>query len=46
VQNRVALYTEVGDNSILECLGIDIPANLVLGAVGGYQEIIKFLKRR
>lgn len=40
------IVTEMGDNSVLKKLGIDLPANLVLGAVGGYQEIAKLLKRR
>jgi hypothetical protein len=38
--------TEMGDDSVLKKLGIDLPANLVLGAVDGYQEIAKMLKRR
>ena len=38
--------TEMGDDSILKSLDINLPANLVLGAVNGYQEITEFLKRR
>jgi len=38
--------TDMGDDSVLKKLGIDLPANLVLGGVDGYQEIIEFLKRR
>jgi len=36
--------TEIGDDSILRTLDINLPANLVLGAVSGYQEITEFLK--
>jgi len=38
--------TEMGDDSVLKSLGINLPANLILGAVDGYQEITEFLKRR
>lgn len=40
------IATDMGDDSVLKKLGIDLPANLVLGAAGGYQEIAKMLKRR
>lgn len=40
------ITTEMGDDSVLKKLDIDLPANLVLGSVGGYQEIAKILKRR
>jgi len=46
VASDAHVVTEVGDNFILKSLGIDLPANLVLGAVDGYQEITEFLKRR
>jgi len=46
VASDAHIVTEIGDNSVLKKLGIDLPDDLVLGAVGGYQEIAKFLKRR
>ena len=46
VTSDAHIVTEVGDDSILKRLSINLPANLVLGEVDGYQEIIEFLKRR
>lgn len=46
VASDAHIVTEMGDDSVLKKIGIDLPANLVLGAVGDYQEIAKLLKRR
>ena len=46
VASDAHVVTEVGDDSILKHLGIDLPAKLILGAIGGYQEITESLKRR
>lgn len=46
VASDARVATEIRDDSILKSLGINLSANLVLGAVEGYQEIIEFLKKR
>jgi len=46
VSSDAHIATEIGDDSILSDLGIQIPEGLILGGKNGYNEVIKFLTSR
>lgn len=46
VSSDAHIATEIGDDSVLSDLGIQIPDGLVLGRKNGYNEVIEFLTSR